>query len=429
MQLSEATTRVGAQRPTFELEPERSYTDGDNAAELSAVYAFELDPWQRHVVDCWLGRDDNGRLTAVTCGLPCPRQNGKNGIIEAFEFFMLLNVPQTHILHTAHQVKTAKKAFNRLAGMFEDKKHPELQAELKLVRRTNGEEMIVLQNGNTIEYASRSRGGGRGFDAITVVIYDEAQELTEEQVEALMSTLAASPTGDRQVIYAGTPPGPNTPGDVFKHVRKSAMSADAPAGMAWHEWSVLGDACPVTSEMVFADVLDMVYRTNPAMGKRLSEDFTEQEFATMSPEGFARERLGWWDSDQRQFKAAISQDNWKKTAVGLGDVPQSGIQSFGVKFAPEGDRAALAVCRVMGNGEQFIELVNDLAMPARLDILADWLSDTKRLKTVAAIGIDGKAYSGALDAELLRRGVKKRQIRMMTTDNVCSAACFGAVSF
>lgn len=41
------------------------------------------------------------------------------------------------------------------------------------------------------------------------------------------------------------------------------------------------------------DVRDMVFDTNPAMGVRLDDEFTEEEFNTMSPDGFARERLGW----------------------------------------------------------------------------------------------------------------------------------------
>lgn len=43
----------------------------------------------------------------------------------------------------------------------------------------------------------------------------------------------------------------------------------------------------------YDDVRDMVFDTNPAMGVRLDDEFTEEEFNTMSPDGFARERLGW----------------------------------------------------------------------------------------------------------------------------------------
>ena len=57
-----ASTRVGAQQPRVRVEPKRAYTDGDNAAELSAAYGNTLDEWQQIVLDCWLGRDENGNL-------------------------------------------------------------------------------------------------------------------------------------------------------------------------------------------------------------------------------------------------------------------------------------------------------------------------------------------------------------------------------
>ena len=412
-----ASTRVGAQQPRVRVEPKRAYTDGDNAAELSAAYGNTLDEWQQIVLDCWLGRDENGNLTAMTCGLPCPRQNGKNGIIEAFELNMLLNVPDTHILHTAHQVKTEKKAFRRLAGIFENRKHEELNAELKSVRRTNGEEAIELVNGNTVEYASRHRGSARGFDAITCVIYDEAQELTDEHVEAIMSTLAASPTGDRQIIYAGTPPSPTAPGEVFKRIRKAALNNPTPK-TAWHEWGIESDQCPVREDATYDDVRDMVFETNPAMGVRLDDEFTEEEFNTMTASGFARERLGWWDSNIVRFDAAIPGYQWDECAVD--EPPKDGKRSFGVKFAPEGDRAAVAVCQTPEDGLPFVELVGDYAMPENLAKIAAFLVEQE--ERTAEVRIDGKAYAKALSDELDARGMSKRVYLTCTTEQVTAAA-------
>lgn len=144
------------------------------------------------------------------------------------------------ILHTAHQVRTAKKSFNRLARMFTDKRHPEVLELVKNIRYTNGEECIELLNGGSIEFSARSRQAARGFDGISLVVYDEAQELTDDQVEAIMATLAASATGTRQLIYTGTPPYPGCPGDVFRRRRTACLDAPG-AHDAWHEWSVEGE--------------------------------------------------------------------------------------------------------------------------------------------------------------------------------------------
>lgn len=104
---------TGAQIPRYRIEPERVTTDGADAAALMAAYGNALDEWQQLVLDCWLGRDASGRYTVTSAGLAVPRQNGKNVCLEGREFFgMVINGEK--ILHTAHQVRTAKKSFNRL---------------------------------------------------------------------------------------------------------------------------------------------------------------------------------------------------------------------------------------------------------------------------------------------------------------------------
>ena len=96
-------------------------------------------------------------------------------------------------LHTAHEVKTARKAFLRLASFFENtRKWPELADLVKDIRRTNGQEAIVLTNGGSVEFVARSKGSGRGF-TVDVLVCDEAQELSDDALEALMPTTSAAP--------------------------------------------------------------------------------------------------------------------------------------------------------------------------------------------------------------------------------------------
>ena len=190
---------TGCQDPRIRVEPPRIQTDGPDAAMLMAAYGCRLDPWQQTVVDCWLGRDELGEYNVTSAGLSVPRQNGKNVCLEARELFGMVCLGE-RILHTAHQVVTSKKSFRRLAAMFTDRKHPEMMALVKHIRQVNGEEGIELINGGSIEYSTRSRERGRGFDGISLLVYDEAQELTDDQMEAVMATLAASTTTTRQIM-------------------------------------------------------------------------------------------------------------------------------------------------------------------------------------------------------------------------------------
>lgn len=375
-------TMKGSQEPRIDIEPDRVTTDGDDAAALMSAYGLKLDEWQKHVVDSWLGKDKDGNYTMTSAGLALPRQNGKNVCLEAREFYGLI-INGERILHTAHQVRTAKKSFRRLAGMFTDKRHPEIMDTVENIRYTNGEESIELTNGGVIEFSARSRKAARGFDGISLVVYDEAQELTDDQVEAIMSTLSASSTGTRQIIYTGTPPYPNCPGDVFKRRRKICIT-DPGKHDAWHEWSV--DAQKV--EDIKIDDPSLWYMTNPALGIRLSESFTSEEFRTMSPDGFARERLGWWNPiDEGEVEHVISKELWD--ACKSSTKKPEGKTAYGVKFSQDGNEVCLCGAVIPSNGKEArISLIERKKTSHGTKWLSEWLNE--RYKKASCVVIDGR---------------------------------------
>src|SRR5699024_2761557 len=263
------------------------------ACFLGASYGLSPDPWQAEIIASWLGRRADGRLAAGRCGVSVPRQNGKNAILEVVELFKMA-VLGRRILHTAHEVKTARKAFLRLKSFFEtERRWPELAALVAPggIRRTNGQEAILLTNGGSVEFVARSRGSGRGFTVDDLVL-DEAQELTDEQLEALLPTISAAPSGDPQIIMLGTPPPPRADGAPFKRMRAAGVGAKD-GRLSWHEWSPERAPAPTDTQALMVCAAD----TNPALGGRLQRSVVEDELAQMSFEGFMRERCGAWDSD------------------------------------------------------------------------------------------------------------------------------------
>lgn len=381
--------------------PESAYTDGGDAAELVAAYGYELDPWQRSVIDAWLGRDEADMFTATSCGLSVPRQNGKNALLEVRELYGLVCNGE-RFLHTAHEVKTARKAFLRLASFFEDeRRRPELAGMVSCIRRANGQEAIELANGGSVEFSARTRGAARGFTVDTVV-FDEAQELTDEQVEAILPTLSAAPSGNRQFIYTGTPPGPNSPGAVFGRTRRAALDGEDPSA-CWQEWSVEGlpKAGAPPGELV-----ELAWETNPAMGYRLDAGFCLKEAASMSLDGFARERLGWWSDAAETARPLIDPAAWRECAVPDGDAMKGGTQAFAVKFSPDGRTAALSVALARRGGPAFVELVEIAGTSRGTDGLADWL--LARAGETAALAIDGRAGTAPLVKRLIDRGYPRR---------------------
>lgn len=402
----------GTQEPRIKVEPHRVMTDGEDAALLMETYGVELDPWQRMVVDSWLGRDESGRYNVTSAGLSLPRQNGKNVCLEAREFYGLV-INGEKILHTAHQVRTSKKSFRRLAAMFTDKRHPEIESIVKNVRYTNGEEAIELDNGGMIEFSARSRQAARGFDGISLVVYDEAQELMDEQVEAIMATLSASATGTRQIIYTGTPPYPNCPGEVFRRRRSASMETPGQHD-AWHEWSV--DADNISK----IDVTDkkLWYMSNPALGIRLDEEFTQEEQTTMSPDGFARERLGWWSpvlAEQTDY--AIPTALWDKCRSS--EKMPEGKKAFGVKFSADGSEVVICGAIIPRQGSARIEMIDRKPTGLGTQWLADFLN--ARYNEASCVVIDGKNGVDVLVDKIVKTWLYKGSVIRPTSREVIAA--------
>lgn len=411
----------GNQKPRIKIEPKRTDTDGTGAAMLMQAYGVTLDEWQQLVLDSWLGLDKYGNYTVTSAGLSCPRQNGKNCIVEARELYGLV-VNGERVLHTAHQVRTSKKAFRRLAAIFTDKKHPEITKAVKKIRYGIGEESIELNNGGIIEFTARSRQAARGYDGISLVVYDEAQELTDEQAEAIMAVLSASATGTRQLIYIGTPPYIGCTGEVFRRFRQACISDADNENIksSWHEWGIAAD----TIAEINIDDKKLWYEANPALGYRLTEEFTTEEYKTLSADGFARERLGWWAKPATaEITLAIDAELWESCAS---DEPKpEGKTAYGVKFTPDGAEVVLAGAVIPKDGKNpRITLLEAQPTGAGLSWLAKWLNE--RSKQACVVVIDGKNGADVLIEKLRPAGggnwaYKDSIIKPKATDIITAA--------
>lgn len=287
--------------PRVRCAPDAARSEGDDAVWLAASYGLDADPWQADLLRDWL-LVRSGRWAAARCGVAVPRQNGKNGALEIREVYGMVALGE-RILHTAHEVKTARKAFARLLEFFDNpRSYPELAGLVKEIRRTNGQEAIVLDNGGSVEFIARSKGSGRGF-SVDVLVADEAQQLSEDSWAALLPTISAS--NNPQVILTGTPPPPGAAGEVFARMRAAGAQGTDPR-LAWSEWS-----CPDDLESVDLDDQSLWGQVNPALGVRLRVETVLDERGAMSPTTFARERLGWWEPPDER---AAALPGWEQLA-------------------------------------------------------------------------------------------------------------------
>lgn len=402
----------GSQEPRIRIAEDYEFSYGGDAGELAGAYGLTPDPWQQTVLDDWLAVDEDGKYVHDTCGLSVPRQNGKNGVLEVRELYGM-TVEGERILHTAHEVKTARKAFLRLLSFFEnEREYPELVEAVKSIRKTNGQEAIELTNGGSIEFSARSKGAARGF-TVDVVICDEAQELTDDQLEALMPTSSAGPLQNSQLILLGTPPGPTTNGDVFPRTRKGALGENA-EGTSWLEWSVT-EVGNVYDEERWED-------TNPALGYRLTRKAIEKELKTMSPDGFARERLGWWAADIANacFKSA----DWGKLATVFTDEEieeqRDWKKALGVKFSADGATASIAIAIWKQGATPHVEVIETDSTSFGIAWVVEIAAQAWR--KVSVIAVDGRSNAPTFMGELAEAGVSKKSMCLATAANVIAAS-------
>jgi hypothetical protein len=270
---------LGDQRPRLQSVPPCESSEGERVAALAEAAGLDLDDWERWVLDQGLGRDRSGQWSAFEKALIVSRQNGKGAILEALELAALFldDFGADLILHSAHEFKTASEAFRRVQGRIEN--HPSFSRRVRQVYLQRGAESIELKNGKRLRFIARTGGSGRGFSA-DLVILDEAYELGDAAMAALLPTLSARP--NPQIWYTSTAGLPTSV--QLGHVRERGLRGDDPS-LAFFEWSVDPAAYDA------ADPRDWA-RANPGLGIRITPEYIAKERAALAPDEFARERLG-----------------------------------------------------------------------------------------------------------------------------------------
>lgn len=399
---------IGSQVPSFLAKPHVEavdFFDGEDAIDLAEAFGFNPDPWQEGLITGALARTKDGEFAAKQVGLSVPRQNGKNGVLEVIELAHMVILGR-RVLHTAHEVKTGRKAFLRLASFFEE--NVELRAHVKQIRRVNGQEAIFLDNGASCEFIARSKSSGRGFSVDTLVM-DEAQELSSESLDALLPTISASP--EPQQIITGTPPAPTDHnGEIFRSLHDTAHDGGT-STLFWAEWAAAHGPDP---NGIDPDDETLWLKANPALGKRITMDAVRGERTVMDDAAFRRERLGMWEREQTS--RVLPLEDWNACAdPNLTDDGQPVV--LAVDIAPRRDAASIVAAGSSLDGHLWVDVVeNRRGVP---DWVIPRLQAILSKQPVRALMIDVLSPAGSLIEPLEAQGVNVSR----TGSNIMAAAC------
>jgi hypothetical protein len=334
----------GWQQPPIEVVPPSVSSAGQEAIDLAARAGLHLDPWQQHVLRQAMGEGGDGSWSAFEVCVNVPRQNGKGGIIEARELWGLFIGGEQLILHSAHEFKTAKAAFKRVERLI--RACPDLHRRVKAYRYTVGEESIELHSGQILRFIARSKGSGRGFTGDCNIL-DEDMILGDDAMDALLPTMAA--VANPQIWYLGSA-GIGAPSVQLGRLRRRALAALESGvpdpSLAYFEWSadLHVDECPTGCTAHDDPASDeAVLKANPAVGYRLTLEKVANERATLSKDGYARERLGVgeYPSDTADTWQVIGEDAWR--ALAAAESSPADPVAFSIDMTPERSHAAICV--------------------------------------------------------------------------------------
>lgn len=382
-----------APRPTVMLPrvanlPKYDQSRGQTVIDLMKGIGRPLDPWQAWIVKAGLGevRGEEGmEWAAPQCGCWVPRQNGKGDILMALELGWMFVYKIPLIVHSAHEYKTAQESFLRIQGVVEENEDVFGQY-IKRIWQANGEQGIELKHGPRLRFMARTNKAGKGFSAPRIIL-DEAQELTEQMMKAILFVMSAQV--NPQIWFFGTPPEED---DAWIYNVKEAGEDGDPRTL----WVDYGMETIDTNDRAACEAMrdpEEWRRRNPSMGARRPNGTGVREAAVAGElrllgagRAFAMDRLGMWlPRARKDGDASINPETWYSRRTSFQVRPNPVAIAFSVN--PRRTHATIGFAGMV-NGKWRVGLVYhgpDVSKVQRK------LADIKRDYNVVAFTVDAKS--------------------------------------
>ena len=347
---------------------------------LSAM-GVDFDPWQQGAAQLILSKDKNGFYATTVGGvtMSIPRQVGKTFMIGWLVFALCITQPGLTAVWTAHRGSTADETFDDMKSMAW---LPNVAGHIERTPDNTDERAVYFNNGSRIIFGARERGFGRGFTKLDIVVFDEAQILTERAIDDMVPAQNASPNA--LTVFIGTPPKPIDPSEVFEEARRAALSGEAHDAL-YIEFSADRDAKREDRKQW--------RKANPSYPHRTNENAMKRMLRRLSPDSFMREALGIWDEASNRRVAfpagawearAIESpsDEWPVAAIGVDMNPDRTWVSVSFAFfADEGLHIELIETEPFteGGSRELVRWIKSVAM-RRVPVVIDSFSPARTLE-------------------------------------------------
>ncbi len=402
---------TGRQEPEAQSSFDGDESEGDRAATLAARVGMRMLPWQWISLRQILSRRVDGLWTHPDVVLICPRQGGKTLIIIVRILFGLFVLNES-IIYSAQRWVTAEAVFKRLKAIIE--KRPSLYRRLaKDPTSSSSRAEITLRSGASVSLGVRSGDLGRGLDRIDLVIFDEAYNLTEDEVGALAGSQLASPSS--QTIYASTAPVQDRHPNCFVLAGMRRLGLAGAPDLYYAEWRA--------PEGMSRDDPEAWRLANPSYGviqkARDLERIRNKATSLPALALFDADYLGWGDYpvEASEIAPLITADAWNAMTNEAPDL--TGPRALALDRSPDRQTWALAAAQRTTDGRIHLEVgkseaaTNSEITAYIVNVITDW--------NPVALVIDQKSAAAVLRPHLAEAGIEAQ----MTNAAQIAGACGG----
>lgn len=408
--------------PAYANFPAWTETLGPEVADLCEMAGLVPDAEQRLALDAIFALGpDNFNPAAFEFAVICARQNMKTALFQMCALGWLFVTEQKLTVWSAHEMDTTREAFRDITNLIEG---CAILAERLLPGPTNGvfhgsgREAIELAPskacpfGQRLKFKARTKGGGRGLTGDKVVL-DEAYELDDETMSALMPTMSTRREG--QMLYGSSACHPNS--HVLRKIvdRGRSVNLTPRKRLGYLEFcapeGICEDPeCPHTQRHpgCAMDKREYIAMANPQAGHRISWEYLEDERESLTPEKFGRERLGWHDKPAIEDGPLISKDMWA-ALIDPKSAPSARV-AFGVYINKLQTNAAIAVAGLRPDGKVHVGIVpaargGQTTSQAGIEWIPGRMKKLKDSWKPCAWGFDDRSAAGSLLPAIAELGI------------------------
>jgi phage terminase large subunit-like protein len=335
---------VGDLKPRLHSPWLKGKSRADEVIELAEKIGQPLLEWQKLILKDMLTIDNNNQFIKRSTLLLIARQSGKSHLARMRVLAGLFCFGEKDILMMSSNRSMALKSFNIIADIIE--RNDFLRVQLKNgdpkkgIRRTNGDERIILESGAQVEVVAATSDGARGRTADLLWI-DELREVTEVAMDASKSVTLTRPNSQRLFT--------SNAGDAFSKVLNDLHEQclnHPPKSLGFYEYSA-PPFCDIWDRKAWA-------MANPSLGYLIPEEAIEETIATSTMEAARTETLCQWISS---ISSPFTPGSWEDICDRSMEMSPGPLTVFAFDIDMSRRNAALIAGQILPDGKIGVALV------------------------------------------------------------------------